>query len=289
MTAQEGSEDHGAYVPATDDWPRGYGEASWWPITTAVGIVGLYVGIGLYVVGIKPGESFVAPTAGIAVLVAGLLVAVSGAAGWAYQAFVASYWEKSSDTQLNKYLWGILLYFPAELALFAAGLLYFAFIYVRAWPPGELPELLHPVVLAMTAILFTSAFTLYFAGRELRKENHRRFLVLLATTPVLGVFFLIGKATNYYRLVVTEGYALGSGTYWTAFFTVDGLHGLLVGVGVVLLAIVLARALAGHITPDRHVSLTTTAMYWWMLEAVWVLLLVEIYGIGALCRATGSC
>lgn len=283
------SDDHSIHAPAADDWPRGFVEASWWPLVTGLGIIGLYVGIGMYIIGIRPGETPVSPPLGVSVFVASLLVAVSGATGWTYHGFIARYWEKSRETNRNKYLWGMLLYFPVELALFGAGLLYFAFIYLRSWPPGELPPILTGLILGITVLLFTSAFTLYFAGRELRKENQRRFLALLAITPMLGIVFLAGKAANYYRLIVTEGYTLESGIYWSVFFGIDGLHGLLVAIGIVLLVVVLARALAGHITPDRHLSLTTIALYWWMLEAVWILLLVEIYGTAALCRATGPC
>lgn len=288
MTTSGEEQDRTVAPTATDDWPRGIGEVSWWPPITALGIVGLYVGAGLYVLGSGAGARPVSPTLGVGVSIVGLLVAAIGAAGWAYQAFVARYWEEREDSR-DKYLWGMLLYVPIELALLGGGILYFAFVYHGSWPPGELPPIFTPRVWVMTAALLVSSFTIYFAGRALREENRRRFLALLAATPLLGVVFLALKAWNWYGLVFEQGYTLASGRFWTAFFTVSGLHAVLVAVGVVLLSVVLARSLAGQITPDRHVSLTTGAMYWWILEAVWLVLLVEIYATAHLCRVQGPC
>lgn len=282
-------EDSDAYPSATDDWPRGFTEASWWPLVTAIGAVGFVVGVAVYVVGSSV-RAIVNPSLGVAVSVGGLLVTVNGLGGWMYHGFIANYWEKTDDPQVNKYLWGMLLYLPVELALIGAGLLYFAFIYFGPWPPpGDLPPMLTPLVWFMTTLILVSSFTNLFASRALRDGNRRRFLVYLATTPILGIVFLAGKAANWYRLVVQEGYGPESGIYWTAFFSTSGLHGVLVTVGVVMMLVVLARALAGHYSPEQRVSVTTTTMYWWMVDSVWFIIVVELYAPVAICRSAGTC
>ena len=46
-----GSEEHdeGHHLPAVEDWPRGFGEASWWPFVTAIGAAVIYFGAALYI------------------------------------------------------------------------------------------------------------------------------------------------------------------------------------------------------------------------------------------------
>lgn len=271
-----------------DDWPRGFEEASWWPVVTVLGAVLSTFGVGAYLVG-RTVRAIVDPWVGIALSIVGLVVLVTGVLTWAYHAFVVDYREKQTTSNRERYLWGTLTYVVAEIAVLGGGFLYFAFVYFGTWPPGDLPPMLTRLVWGMTAIMLVSTFTMYFSGQELRDGNGRRFLVLLGVSPLLGVLFLLGKLANYHRLVVQEGFGISSGVYWSAFFALDGLHGVLVAVGITLLLWVLGRALAGHYSPDDHVSLTTAAMYWWIVEAVWLLLLVEIYATAALCRANGTC
>lgn len=286
--SEEKRGDHDIYLPATDDWPRGYGEASWWPITTAIGAVSFIIGVGVYIVG-NSIPAVVNSSLGVIVSLVGILVAVSGITGWVYHGFIAQYRKKSADPHENKYLWGMLLYFPIEFALIGAGILYFAFIYTRSWPPGELPPIFTPLVWIMTMVLLVSSLTNYFASRELRKGNKRRFLALLAATLILGILFLAGKAANFYRLIVQEGYTIESGIYWTAFFNLSGFHGLLVITGIVMMLVVLARTLAGHYSADRHVSVTTVTWYWWMVDSIWLILIVELHATAHLCRSSGMC
>jgi len=46
-----GSDEGAHHLPAVEDWPRGFGEASWWPFVTAIGAAGFYAGAGLFVLG----------------------------------------------------------------------------------------------------------------------------------------------------------------------------------------------------------------------------------------------
>lgn len=277
MTASgDDGRDHGTYLPATDDWPSGLGEASWWPLVTALGVVGVFVGAAVYVVG-RSAVTISNPRVGVAVAVAGVVALVGGATGWTYHGFVTRYWNTNADRNRNRYFWGVLLFVAAELATFGAVTLYFVFLYLQTWPPRELPPVLTTVTWLQTAALLVSSLTIYFAGRALRAGNRRRFLVLLAATPALGLVFLVGKAWNYYRLVVGEGVSFGSGGYWDAFFGLGGLHALLTVGGVAMLLVVLARALAGQYSTDRHVSLTTAARYWWVVDTLWIVLFTILY------------
>ncbi len=263
--------------PATEDWPQGFGEASWWPFVSALGATGLYAGAGLYVLS-HGDNAYVPAMSGPAVFVASTVVFLVGLYGWLYHGFVGRYWSREA-TGSTKLRWAMILFLGTELATFGAGFVYYFFIRTGTWPPtGQtIPPLLNSLVLANTLVLVVSSFTLHFSHVSLHRGNRRRFLGLLATTLLLSVVFLGGQIFEYYEFISHEGFTLTSGVFGSAFFGLTGLHGLHVTLGVVLMAILLVRALMGQYDADRDTSVSTVSMYWHFVDAVWIFLVVSIY------------
>ena len=143
--ADDSTDDHGHHLPAVEDWPKGFGEASWWPFITAIGAAGFYIGAALYVLG-RGSDSLVGPMVGPAVFVASAFGFLAGLYGWVYHAFVKAYWR--ADGHGSPALrWGMILFLGTEIATFGAGFVYYFFIRAGVWPPSELPHLLSSLVL----------------------------------------------------------------------------------------------------------------------------------------------
>jgi len=281
--AEDSSEEHGEHhLPAVEDWPRGFGEASWWPFVTAIGAAGIYVAAGLFVLS-QAENPLVSETIGAASAVLSVGVFLAGIYGWLYHAFVANFWERGTDEHSGGTLrMAMLLFLGTEVATFGAGFVYYFFIRAGTWPPAgaELPHLLSSLVLINTVILVISSFTLHYAHVALRKNERKRFISLLAVTLLLGAIFIGGQVLEYYEFIVNEGFTLTEGIYASAFFGLTGLHGLHVTLGAVLIGIVLLRALFGQYSADRHTSVSTVSMYWHFVDAVWIFLVVVLY-VGA--------
>ncbi|MFB6164925.1 MAG: heme-copper oxidase subunit III, partial [Haloarculaceae archaeon] len=281
--ADDTTEDHGGHdghhLPAVEDFPRGFGEASWWPFITTIGATGFYVGAALWVM--SRGESpLVGPMVGPGVFIASAFVFLAGLYGWLYHAFVVNFWEQGTSEHGSTTLrYGMMLFLGTEIATFGAGFVYYFFIRAGAWPPtgAELPQLLSSLVVINTVVLVASSFTLHFAHTSLLKGNHRRFVGLTAVTLVLGAIFLAGQVFEYHEFIVAEGLTLKGGVFASAFFGLTGLHGLHVTMGAVLISIVLARGLMGQYSPEKHTSVSTVSMYWHFVDAVWIFLVVVIY------------
>ena len=277
MATEDESGDH--HLPAVEDWPRGFGEASWWPFVTALGAAGIYVGAALFLMG-RGETNVVPPTWGPITVVGSIGAFLVGIYGWLYHAFVAHFWERgASEHSANKLRWGMIAFLGSEVATFSAGFTYYFFIRANTWPPAgpELPHLLSSLVLANTVLLLLSSVTLHFAHSAIRKGNRRRFVSLLGVTLLLGAIFIGGQALEYYEFIAGEGFTLTSGVFASAFFGLTGLHGLHVTLGAVLIGIVTVRALAGQYSAERHVSVTTVSMYWHFVDAIWVFLVVVLY------------
>ena len=272
------------HLPAVEDWPKGFGEASWWPFISALGGSGFYIGAALYVLG--QGQSpIVSPVAGGAVFVLSTFVFLTGLYGWLYHAFIVDFWEgEAADFGFPLKL-TMLLFLATEVATFGAGFIYYFFIRAGSWT--DLPpivadgEVLSTLVIANTLVLIASSVTIHYAHHALLNGDRTRFVRLLGATLGLGLVFLAGQVYEYYEFIVHLGFSLTDGAYGTAFYGLTGLHGLHVSLGAVLLSILFIRALYGHYSAEKHVSVSTVSMYWHFVDIVWVFLVVVLY-VGAI-------
>lgn len=85
----EQDHDH-AHHPVVEDWPRGVGEASWWPIVTALGAAAVDVSIALFLLGCGR-NSLVSPAVGPLAFLGAGGITLFGVYGWLYHGFVAHF------------------------------------------------------------------------------------------------------------------------------------------------------------------------------------------------------
>jgi cytochrome c oxidase subunit 3 len=273
---EEGHDDHHHHLPAVEDWPRGFGEASWWPFVTAMGGAGIYIGVALWIV-----ADLVHPLAGPAVVAGSVGLFLTGIYGWLYHAFITKFWTRdTTEHGISSLRWGMIAFLGSELATFGA--IFGYYFYFRAgsgeWTlPATTPDLVSSLILANTAILVASSFTLHWAHVAIRSDDRTNFLRGMGLTLLLGVVFLGGQALEYFEFIIHEGFTLSEGIYGSAFFGLTGLHGLHVMLGVVFLSIVFVRGLYGQYSAERHLSVSTASMYWHFVDVVWIFLVVVLY------------
>jgi cytochrome c oxidase subunit 3 len=279
-TNESHGDDGGHHLPAVEDWPRGFGEASWWPFVTAIGATGIYVAAALYVLG-QAEDPIVGSSIGPIAFIGSVGLFLAGLYGWLYHAFVVNFWEKGTDEHGGGTLqFAMILFLCSEIATFGAGFIYYFFIRASAWSTEGFPHLVGSLVIANTAILVLSSITLHLGHIALRKDNRTRFLQWLGVTLVLGVVFIGGQVYEYYEFIVHENFTLTEGAFGSAFYGLTGLHGLHVSLGAVLLGIVFVRGLRGQYSAERHTSVSTASMYWHFVDVVWIFLVVVLY-VGA--------
>jgi cytochrome c oxidase subunit III len=182
---------------------------------------------------------------------------------------------------------GMILFITSEVMFFAG--LFAAYFNVRAtapaWPPipptvtEELAERFHHLkaepwlAIVLTAILVLSSFTCQFAVWAIRENNRTGFIRNIAVTVILGIIFLIGQVYDY----TTLGFGLADGVFWTTFYTLTGFHGAHVFGGVIMLAVLLYRGMAGQFSARHHDAVEATSIYWHFVDVVWIALFSTLY------------
>ena len=171
--------------------------------------------------------------------------------------------------------WGIALLILTEAVLFAS--LLSAYFFLRSnnpvWPPNDisLPEVILPVV--ATVVLISSSGVLIWAERRLKSGQLGNFKLGLLLTILLGVVFLGIQVYEYTKLEFRPQ----DGAYGALFYTVTGLHGLHVLVGVISLSVMLLWAMLGYFTPKRHLSFSNISLYWHFVDGVWLFVWTSLY------------
>jgi cytochrome c oxidase subunit III len=182
------------------------------------------------------------------------------------------------EPALNNARLGMLVFLAFE-AMFFAGLLG-AFMVFRlastTWPPPGEPYLPIGVTWVNTGILLFSSYTLRRARRAIRKGDRGGLVRWLLITAAYGVTFLGIQGYEWVRLV-RFGLTLASGTYASTFYTLIGVHAVHVLGAVVWLLVVLALALRGRFSPQRHVGVQVVGMYWNFVVGLWPILFALVY------------
>lgn len=179
-----------------------------------------------------------------------------------------------SAGKLSSGWWGMWTLVATEAALFSY--LLFSYFYVGSqtvgpWPPSGPPAL--RIAGPGTAILMAASFTMWLGERGVRKGRRGQLLLGLAATITLGAVFL------GLQLVEWRGkpFSISSSAYGSLFFTVTGFHMAHVLLGLLMLAVLFVWTLLGYFDERRYAAVSTGALYWHFVTAVWIAVFLALY------------
>jgi cytochrome c oxidase subunit I+III len=153
----------------------------------------------------------------------------------------------------------------------------FSYYYLRyhtpAWPPSGIdpPGLLIPGLCLL--VLLVSAVPIALAARAIRRDDQRTLRIGLLLGLALGIVFLVLQGVDYLRL----GLDPVANAYGAIVAVTAGAHLAIVFGGLVLGAIVLARAWRGHFDGRRFVAVENTVLYWYFAAASGVVTFAVLY------------
>lgn len=145
------------------------------------------------------------------------------------------------------------------------------------WPPiGISPFNPFQVPLLNTAILLSSGITVTWTHHRIINNNHSQTSIGLTITILLGFYFTLLQAYEYYEAPFT----FADSIYGSTFFIATGFHGLHVIIGSIFLFICIMRHIKCHFSSTHHFGFEAAAWYWHFVDVVWLFLFVSIYWWG---------
>ncbi|GAB3612788.1 MULTISPECIES: cytochrome c oxidase subunit 3 [Humibacter] len=183
---------------------------------------------------------------------------------------------------------GTIVWLGSEVMFFAG--LFAIYFTLRSTSPqlwaAETPHLNVPYALTNTLILVASSFTCQFGvfaaerfqaratGPSPRQWGMAEWFTL---SYALGAIFVAGQVVEYAGLI-SEGVAIDSNAYGSAFYLTTGFHALHVTGGLIAMLFVVGRAFSVRRFGDKEATSSIVVSYYWhFVDVVWIGLFLVIY------------
>ena len=181
------------------------------------------------------------------------------------------------SSRVNAPTLGMMLFIISEVMIFGA--FFTAYFFIRVvtgdpWPAHgtKLPEAVAGI---NTAILLSSSLTIHWATTAIKRGNRWGLKAGMLTTFLLGVTFLTVQINEYIHV----GFAPHDTAQATVFYSLTGLHGAHVFIGLCLLLMVTIRSFRGHYSPEHHRGMEVPGIYWHFVDIMWVIVYTAVYVI----------
>jgi heme/copper-type cytochrome/quinol oxidase subunit 3 len=127
-----------------------------------------------------------------------------------------------------------------------------------------------------TFVLLMSSLTMVLTLAALQRGaiKHCRFWLLM--TALFGATF-VGFQVHEFSTFAQAGLSLRGNLFGSTFFTLTGIHGLHVTIGVVWLLSLLAYSFRGGVTPARALDVEIAGLYWHFVDIVWIAIFTIVY------------
>lgn len=183
---------------------------------------------------------------------------------------------------------GMWLFLYTEIILFG-GLFVLYAVYFHKYPAAfaENGKELNRVIGSLnTIILLLSSFTVAASITAIRQKAKNLCLLLLASSFLCGLAFLIIKYFEWghkFALGIYPNSPLlnsglpGKNIFFGLYYVITGLHGLHVVIGMTLLAISFLLVYRNKITAGRFAVLENSGLYWHLVDLIWIFVFPLFY------------
>jgi cytochrome c oxidase subunit 3 len=142
-----------------------------------------------------------------------------------------------------------------------------------------------------TVVLLTSSFTMALGVRAAQTNNNKALERNLLLTIACAAIFMIVKYFEYTAKIehgllpgvwysaLEHGYALPkyARVFYGIYFTMTGLHGVHVLVGIGVLSWIFIRARRREFSSVNYVAVENVGIYWHIVDLVWIFLFPLLY------------
>ncbi|MDQ1265064.1 MAG: cytochrome c oxidase subunit [Bacteroidota bacterium] len=137
-----------------------------------------------------------------------------------------------------------------------------------------------------TMILLTSSLTMALSIAAIRRAQKALSIIFLIATIVMAFAFLINKyfewSAKFHHGIYPGSPKLldapkGDYIFFGMYYSMTGLHGVHVLVGIIILSFMLVFMLRGSINSERNIKLENAGLYWHLVDLIWIFLFPLFY------------
>jgi cytochrome c oxidase subunit 3 len=188
---------------------------------------------------------------------------------------------------------GMWVFLVNEVLLFAA--LFVAYCMFRAKDPAMFHEASHHLNKWLgglnTIVLLFSSLTMALAVAYCQRNDKKKAGQMIIITFLCAATFMVVKYFEYKHKfhdgLLTAGFFRGEGftsshpgLFYSLYFMMTGLHGIHVLIGMGVMVWVYIRTMRGDFNEHYFTPVEMTALYWHLVDLVWIFLFPLLYLIG---------
>ena len=137
-----------------------------------------------------------------------------------------------------------------------------------------------------TIILLTSSLTVAMSITAVQEGRRALAMLLVSATILLAFGFLLNKYFEWGHKIALGIYpqspellarTSGEILYFGLYYVMTGLHALHVIIGMIVLAFSLVFIARGTVNASSYVKLETGALYWHLVDVIWIFLFPLFY------------
>ena len=147
---------------------------------------------------------------------------------------------------------------------------------------GPYPEdtLNIPITSVSTFVLLMSSMSKVLAYAALNRGNIKGFRIWILSTAIMGATFLAFQVFEFRTFVHHDHLTPQVNLFGTTFFTLTGIHGAHVTLGVIWLLSLFFHSYRGGVTPENSLDVDLAALYWHFVDMVWIIIFTVVYLFG---------
>jgi cytochrome c oxidase subunit 3 len=183
---------------------------------------------------------------------------------------------------------GMWLFLFTELLLFGGMFLLYA-VYLARYPQefvsgGQQLNVVFGTV--NTLVLLSSSLLAAMAVSAIQRDDRRFAMLLLAGTIICAAIFMLIKYVEWDTKIrhgifpgsqqLVDGLP-GESVFFSLYYMTTGLHGLHVLIGATLLTWVAFKVKAGAVHSGDYVLLENSALYWHLVDLIWIFIFPFYY------------
>lgn len=182
----------------------------------------------------------------------------------------------------DKSIFGFWLYILTDCILFSCFFATFAVLHNNVYGNVSMRDITNlPYVFLETIILLGSSFTYGLAILNLYKNNLKNLIRWIAITFVLGWLFVAMELREFTNLYL-DGHSWQASAALTSFFSLVGLHGLHVTIGLIFMLVLMLQLSMFGINPTMKRRLAYLGIFWAFLDIIWIFVFTIVYLMGAI-------